>query len=159
MIVEVWNLMWQWAQLFYRLEAVETLKAYISHNMDDNEELCARLETVKGEATVARKLAGERVGLMRKVEKEKEAAEAEAHRLAERGRWCRLERRKLKRRLDCWGRSCRSFRRGSPFKRKSWRWSTRNKWTTCSFMTINVVWRTMALPKTLLAFLQTMKMK
>ena len=61
------------------MEAVETMKAYISHNMDDNEELCARLEIVKGEATVARKLAGEGVGLMRKVEKEKEVAEAEAH--------------------------------------------------------------------------------
>ena len=79
-IAEVWNLMQQWAQLFYRLEAVETMKAYISHNMDDNDELSAKLETVKGEATVARKLAGEGVGLMRKVEKEKEEAEAEAHR-------------------------------------------------------------------------------
>lgn len=56
------------------------MKAYISHNMDDNDELSAKLETVKGEATVARKLAGEGVGLMRKVEKEKEEAEAEAHR-------------------------------------------------------------------------------
>ena len=64
--------------------------------MDDNEELCARLETVKGEATVARKLAGERVGLMRKVEKEKEAAEAEAHRLAEEREVMEARKKKVK---------------------------------------------------------------
>lgn len=72
------------------------MKTYISHNMDDNEELCARLEIVKGEATVARKLAGEGVGLMRKVEKEKEAAEAEAHRLAEEREVMEARKKKVK---------------------------------------------------------------
>lgn len=35
----VQNLMWQRAQLFKCLEVVETMRAYIAHNMDNSEEL------------------------------------------------------------------------------------------------------------------------
>nr|CAN72402.1 hypothetical protein VITISV_033808 [Vitis vinifera] len=52
-IVGVQNLMWQHIHLFYRLEIVETMKAYIAHNMDKNEDLLASLEMTKSEATAA----------------------------------------------------------------------------------------------------------
>ncbi|RVW98875.1 hypothetical protein CK203_033826 [Vitis vinifera] len=45
------------AQFFQQLEATETMRAYISHNMDENEELIANLETTRSEATIAQKLA------------------------------------------------------------------------------------------------------
>ena len=53
------NLMGQRTQLFYRLEAVETMRAYIAHNMDNNEELYVRLKTTNGEIIATRKLANE----------------------------------------------------------------------------------------------------
>lgn len=65
------------------MEAVETMKMYIAHNMDDNEELRAKLEMIEGELTVAQKLVDERVGLLRKIEEGKEATKVEARRMAE----------------------------------------------------------------------------
>ena len=35
----------QRVQLFYRLETVKTMRAYIAYNMDGNEDLLASLET------------------------------------------------------------------------------------------------------------------
>ena len=43
--------------LFYRLEAIETMRAYIAHNMDGSEDLHARLKTIESKVVVARKLA------------------------------------------------------------------------------------------------------
>lgn len=45
----VWNLIRQRAQLFKRLKVAETMRAYIAHNMNDNEELQAKLKVVEGE--------------------------------------------------------------------------------------------------------------
>lgn len=42
------------------------MRAYIAHNMDDSEELQARLEATEGEKVAARKLADEEAGLLRK---------------------------------------------------------------------------------------------
>lgn len=49
MVVGVQNLMQQHAQLFKWLEVVETIRAYIAHNIDNSEELCAMLESVEDE--------------------------------------------------------------------------------------------------------------
>lgn len=75
--------MWQHTQLFYRLEAIETMRAYIDHNMDDSENLHARLETIESEVVVARKLAEEGAYLLRRAKEENETTQAEAHWLAE----------------------------------------------------------------------------
>ena len=47
------------AMLFKRLEATKTMRVYIAHNMDDNEELRAKLKSVEDEFTVARKVVDE----------------------------------------------------------------------------------------------------
>lgn len=83
MIVGVQNLMWQHIHLFYRLEIVETMKAYIAHNMDKNEDLLASLEMTKSEATAAWKFAEEGGGLLRKTEEEEKVVKVEARWLAE----------------------------------------------------------------------------
>ncbi|KAL6334873.1 hypothetical protein AAG906_023678 [Vitis piasezkii] len=72
-IVGVRNLMRQHTHLFHRLEAVETMRAYVTHNMDENEDLLASLETTKSKAVAAQKLAKEGVGMLRKAEEEKKA--------------------------------------------------------------------------------------
>ena len=51
MVADVRNLMQQHTQLFKWLEAVETMRAYVAHNMDDSEELRAKLKAVEGELT------------------------------------------------------------------------------------------------------------
>ena len=47
-IADVLNLMRQRALLFKWLEVAETMRAYIAHNMDDSEELQAKLKVVEG---------------------------------------------------------------------------------------------------------------
>ena len=69
--------------LFYWLEAIETMRAYIAHNMDGSEDLHARLKMIESKVVVARKLAKKGASLLRKAEEENEAAQAEACRLAE----------------------------------------------------------------------------
>lgn len=59
------------------------MRVYIAHNMDDSEELCAKLKSVEDEFAVARKVVDEGVKLLRKTEKEKEAVKAESRRLTE----------------------------------------------------------------------------
>ena len=51
--------------------------------MDGNEDLLANLETTKSEIVAAQELAEEGASLLRKVEEEKEASQAEARQLAE----------------------------------------------------------------------------
>ena len=75
--------MLQQAQFFQQLEATETMRAYISHNMDENEELIANLETTRSEATIAQKLAKQGAYLLRKVEREKKAFQAKTCQLVE----------------------------------------------------------------------------
>lgn len=58
------------------------MRAYIDHNMDDSEDIHARLETTESEVVVARKLA-EEGRLLRRVKEKNETTQAEAHRLAE----------------------------------------------------------------------------
>lgn len=83
MVVDVNNMMRQHALLFKPLEVVETMRAYIVHNMDDSEEVHSKLKSVKGELVVAQKSTDEGVGLLRKVEDEIEMVEAESFRLKE----------------------------------------------------------------------------
>lgn len=64
--------MQQHAHIFHRQEAAETMRAYVAHNMDENEDLLSNLETTKSKAVAARKLDKERAGILRKVEEEKE---------------------------------------------------------------------------------------
>ena len=75
MIAGVRNLIWQCAQLFYRLETSKTMRAYVAHNMDGNEDLFANLEMTKNEVIAARKLAEEGVGPLRKAKEEKDVAQ------------------------------------------------------------------------------------
>ena len=59
------------------------MRAYIAHNMDGNGELLTNLEMARSEVAATQKLAKEGAYLLRKVEKEKEASQVEAHRLVE----------------------------------------------------------------------------
>nr|CAN69098.1 hypothetical protein VITISV_025440 [Vitis vinifera] len=73
-IVEVCNLIRQRAHFLQQLEAVETMMAYIAHNMDKNEELLVDLKMVRGEDVASQKLVEECVCLLRKVKEENEAS-------------------------------------------------------------------------------------
>lgn len=84
------NLIRQRAQLFKRLKVAETMRAYIAHNMNGNEELQAKLKVVEGE------LVDEGVGLLRKAEEGNEATEVEARRLAEEKEVLEADKRKAK---------------------------------------------------------------
>lgn len=59
------------------------MRAYVVHNMNENEDLIASLETTKSESAVTQKLAKEGVGLLRKAKEKKEASQAEAYQLNE----------------------------------------------------------------------------
>ena len=83
MVANVCNLMQHRAMLFKRLEATKTMRVYIAHNMDDSEELRAKLKSVEDEFAVARKVVDEGVKLLGKTEKGKETAKAESRRLTE----------------------------------------------------------------------------
>ena len=52
-VTGVQNLMRQRAHLFHRLEAIETMRAFVVHNVDGNEDLLANLETTKSEVAAA----------------------------------------------------------------------------------------------------------
>ena len=75
--------MWQLAHLFQWLEAAQTMRAYIAHNMDGNKELLADLETIKSKVATTRKLTKKGACLLRKVDEKKEKSQVEAHQLAE----------------------------------------------------------------------------
>ena len=75
--------MWKHTHLFHQLEATETKRAYVAHNMDENEDLLASLEMEKGKVAASRKLAEEGTSLLRKIEEEKETVQVETCRLAE----------------------------------------------------------------------------
>ena len=64
------------------MEATETMRAYVAHNMDRNEDLITSLKTVKSEVVAARKLDEEGVCLLRKAKENKEASQTKTHRLA-----------------------------------------------------------------------------
>lgn len=83
MVVDISNLMRQRALLFKQLEVVETMRAYIVHNMDDSEEIRSKLKSVEGKLVVARKATDEGVGLLRKMEDKRETAKVEALQLKE----------------------------------------------------------------------------
>ena len=82
MIVEVRNHIRQQAHIFQRLEAIETMMAYIAHNMDKNGELLVVMKTTMSEVVTTQKLVEKGVFLLRKVEEEKKASQAKAHCLA-----------------------------------------------------------------------------
>ena len=75
--------MQQHTHLFHWLEAIETMMAYVAHNVDENEDLLANLEIVKSETVAAQELAKEGVGLLRKAEEEKNVSQAKARQLVE----------------------------------------------------------------------------
>ena len=60
--------------IFQRLETLETMRAYIAHNMDGNEEFLPNLEMARSEVADARKLAEEGAYLLRKVDEENKAS-------------------------------------------------------------------------------------
>lgn len=74
MVAGVRNLLQQQAHVFQQLEAVETMRTYIAHNIDGNEDLLASLEIAKNKVVVAHKLVEESVCLLKKVEKKKETS-------------------------------------------------------------------------------------
>ena len=51
-VARVLNLMWQRTHIFHQLEAAETMRAYVVHNVDGIEDLLANLETTKSEVVV-----------------------------------------------------------------------------------------------------------
>lgn len=62
--------MHQGTHMFQRLEAIEKIKAYTTHNIDKKQELCEELETTKATIAITWKTAKEGASLMRKVELE-----------------------------------------------------------------------------------------
>lgn len=56
------------------METVETMTAYIVHNMNGNKKLLGNFEMARSETVAARKLAGEGVCLLRKAEEGKETS-------------------------------------------------------------------------------------
>lgn len=68
MVSNVCNLMWEGALLFKWLEAAKTKRAYIAHNIDENEELRSKLKSMENEIVGAWKVADEEIGLLRKME-------------------------------------------------------------------------------------------
>lgn len=58
------------------------MRAYITHNMDNSEELHARLKSLGAKLAVARKIADEGAELLRNEENGREALEVEARWLA-----------------------------------------------------------------------------
>lgn len=71
--------MQQHAHIFHRQEAAETMRAYVAHNMDENEDLLASLETMRSKVAATQKFSEEGVDLLRMIEKENEVTQAEAH--------------------------------------------------------------------------------
>lgn len=61
------------------------MRAFITQQMDNSEELRSNLKLAEGELADARKATNEVVELLRKVEKDKDAANAEARRLKDEG--------------------------------------------------------------------------
>lgn len=59
------------------------MRTVITQQMDDSEELRSNLKLAEGELAASRKVADEEVELLRKLEEEKEVANAEARRLRE----------------------------------------------------------------------------
>ena len=82
-VVGVWNLMQRRALLFKWLEVVETMRAYIAHNMDGSEELRAKLKSVEGELAAARKIIDKGARLLRNTKNGRKTTKAKARRLAE----------------------------------------------------------------------------
>ena len=70
------------SSLFPSVEATETMRAYVAHNMNGNEDLITSLKMVKSEVVAARKLDEEGVCLLRKAKENKEASQTKTHRLA-----------------------------------------------------------------------------
>lgn len=95
-IARVHNLIRQRAQLFYWLEVAKTMKAYLAHHMDGSEALIASLEMTKSEVVTARRIAEEGVGLLIKVEEEKEAIQVEARQLVEENEAMEADKKKVK---------------------------------------------------------------
>lgn len=90
----------QCAHLFHRLKAIKTMRAYVPHNVDGNEDLLANLETVKSEVAAAQELAQEDVGLLRKVEEEKKASQAKTRNWLKKRRSWWPRKRRLKKKLS-----------------------------------------------------------
>ena len=65
-VVEIQNLMRQHTHLFHPLEVMETMRAYVAHKVNGNEDLLSNLETMKNEAAAAQELVEEGVNLLRK---------------------------------------------------------------------------------------------
>lgn len=61
------------------------MRAYIAHHMDSGEDLRSKLKLAKSELAADWKIADEGVGLLRKVEEAREAAETEACQLRKEG--------------------------------------------------------------------------
>lgn len=87
--------MLQCAQLFYRLEAAETMREYVAYNMDENEDLIANLEMAKNEAVVARRITEEGADLLRKAGKKNEAVQAKTCWLAEEKETMEVDKKKV----------------------------------------------------------------
>lgn len=76
------NLIHQHALLFKLFKATKTMRAYITHNMDNSEELHARLKSLGVKLVAARKIADEGTKLLRNEENGREAVKVEARWLA-----------------------------------------------------------------------------
>lgn len=59
------------------------MRAYVTHNMDGNEDFLASFEMEKSKVAATRNLVEKNTSLLRKTEKENEASQVEARRLVE----------------------------------------------------------------------------
>lgn len=82
MVADALNLKHQHALLFKLFKAAKTMRAYITHNMENSEELHARLKSLGAKLAAARKTVDEGTELLRNEENGRKAVEFEAHWLA-----------------------------------------------------------------------------
>ena len=109
------------------MEAVETIRAYIAHNMDSSEELRAKLKSVEGELAAARKIVDEGSTLLRNIENGREATKAKARRLAEEKNVIEAKHTKVEEKNKRLRQMMQELWIGSSFKWRSWRVSTKSK--------------------------------
>ena len=83
------------SSLFPSVEATETMRAYVAHNMNGNEDLITSLKMVNNEVVAARKLDEEGVCLLRKAKENKEASQTKTHRLAKEKQVMATEKKKV----------------------------------------------------------------
>ena len=116
-IVEVRNLIRQQVHFFQRLEAIETMMAYIAHNMDENEELLVGLKREGVRLLLPKSWLKMVFACWGKSRKRRKHPKLRLAAWLRRMWLLRSRKGRLKRRLSSWEWSYKTFGKGLPLKR------------------------------------------